>query len=58
MEALPSMVEPSIPRSDKARAMDEHLERVREFLISEGHPRALNDSEFKALVHFSMCFFV
>ena len=52
------MVEPSIPRSDKARAMDEHLERVREFLISEGHPRALNDSEFKALVHFSMCFFV
>ena len=58
MEPLPPEAEPSIPRSDKARAMDECLERVRELLVSESRLHALNDQEFKALVHFAMRFFV
>jgi len=51
-------VEPTIPRSDKARATDERLDRVREFLESESRQHALNDQEFEALVHSATRFFL
>ena len=44
--------------SDKVRTMDERLERVRELIVSESRPHALNDQEFEALIRFAMRFFV
>jgi len=57
-EAPPPQAEPLIPRSDKARDMDERLEQVREFLTSESHPSALSDQEFEALVRRAIRYFL
>lgn len=49
---------PTIPRSDKARARDAELQRVHTFLLNPDHPPDITDEAFKRFIRFAAGFFI
>jgi hypothetical protein len=58
IDSTSESVDPCIPRSDPAKALDAQLTTIREFLHTSTHPPEISESDFQTFVSYATKFFI